>query len=403
MATTSTNETVVHYDATAKLLHWLVAGAIVLQFVLAKLAERAHDSGSVFSQLALLANHKSVGMTILIVAIGRLVWRLSHRPPPLPATMPTWQRGASHVSHFALYALLFALPITGWLMSSASAYSVSWFNLFQFPDLVAADADLKHQLEEIHETLGKLLFVVALVHILAALKHALFDRDGILRRISSAPAITAFTAVIVSGLLFLAQTSPKVSGAPVDQSTETTVTTPAPAAAPQPPASSALPVWELDDASSRIEFVADQAGASFTGTWERFEATLQFDNAALEQSRFDVTIDTTTMATNDAERDDTLTQKDWFDVEQFPQAFFRATAFEPTQDGFVAHGQLVIKAKSVATDLMFSVTEDGDKRVLNGTATLDRLALGVGTGEWTDTTWVGQTVIVKVHIEATVN
>ncbi len=127
-----------HYHPVAKILHWVIAAMIVLQFVLTKFAE---DAATPMQELALLANHKSVGITIFLCACLRLTWRLRQGvPPPLP--MPGWQTIASHISHWTLYGLIFMMPITGWLMSSASAYSVSWFNLVPLPDLVSADPDL---------------------------------------------------------------------------------------------------------------------------------------------------------------------------------------------------------------------------------------------------------------------
>jgi len=171
-----------HYSPVAKLLHWLVAGLIVLQFILAKMAGIASEAGNAVRELALLANHMSVGITILVLAVLRLAWRQKNQPPALPSAMPQWQVTASHLSHWSMYALLFALPITGWLMSSASAYSVSWFNLFQLPNLVAPNPDAKAIFEETHETLGMLLLLVASLHIGAAMKHALFDKDGVLQR-----------------------------------------------------------------------------------------------------------------------------------------------------------------------------------------------------------------------------
>jgi len=189
---------VAEYNPLAKLLHWVVAGMIVLQFVLAKMADNAGDVAEL-RQLALLANHKSVGITILIFAAARIGLRLwQATPDPLP--MPAWQQTASEISHWLLYALLFLLPITGWLMSSASASSVSWFNLVQMPDLVAADPRLKDVLHEVHETFAKLLLLLAALHVLAAIKHSLFDKDGALGRISSVASILAFVVVIVLGL-----------------------------------------------------------------------------------------------------------------------------------------------------------------------------------------------------------
>ena len=148
-------------------------------------------------ELALLANHKSVGITIFLCACLRLAWRLRQGvPPPLP--MPGWQAIASRISHWTLYGLIFLMPITGWLMSSASAYSVSWFILVSLPDLVSADPDLKETLEAIHKTLAKLMFFIAAVHITAALRHSL-KKDGAIARIASTGTTILFTVSQVDG------------------------------------------------------------------------------------------------------------------------------------------------------------------------------------------------------------
>ena len=160
------------YSRTAQYLHWAVAAMIVLQFVLIEIAE---GTTSRIAVLGLFANHKSVGMTILMLAILRLGWRLANQPPKLPGEMPAWQVQVSALTHWALYAFLFALPISGWLMSSAANYSVSWFGLFTWPDLVSPDEVLKDTLKTVHELLGKALFVIALLHVLAACKHHFLD------------------------------------------------------------------------------------------------------------------------------------------------------------------------------------------------------------------------------------
>jgi len=164
------------------MLHWLVAGLVVVQFVLANLAERAEDADDAVRELALFANHRSVGITILALVIIRLLWRWRNPAPRLPETMPRWQLTASKISHWSLYGILLVMPISGWLMSSAAEVSVSWFNVVQLPDFVAPNHDLHEIFEEIHELLATLLFVIASLHILAALKHGLFDKDGVLQR-----------------------------------------------------------------------------------------------------------------------------------------------------------------------------------------------------------------------------
>lgn len=166
------------YGSVAQALHWVVVLLLIGQVAVGKIAHEMPDG---FDKLVLLARHKSVGITILGLAVLRLAWRLVDRPPA-PPPMPRWQLQAARASHAALYVLLFAMPLSGWLMSSASNYPVSWFGFAQLPDLVAPDRDLKHLLEEVHESLANALIAIALLHVAAALKHHFVDRDGLLWR-----------------------------------------------------------------------------------------------------------------------------------------------------------------------------------------------------------------------------
>jgi len=170
--------TAVRYGFVAQGLHWIIAGLVVVQVTLATIAD---DLPVGLDKLALLARHKSVGITILALAFIRLAWRLIDRPPP-PPPMPRWQHTASRLTHAAFYVLLFAMPVSGWLMSSASNYPVSWFGLLQLPDFVRPDEGLKDLLEDVHETLAKALIALAVLHVVAALKHQFIDRDGLLMR-----------------------------------------------------------------------------------------------------------------------------------------------------------------------------------------------------------------------------
>ena len=175
------------YGGVAQILHWLIVALIITQWVLAQLAEAAgHDKAAhpaaALHQLALLARHKSVGLTIFALAIVRLVWRFVSPPPPMPNTMPRWQVKAAQLTHFAFYALLLLLPISGLVMSAASNYPVSYFGWFTIPNIVAPDEALKDIMKERHEMLFDILMVVAVVHVIAALKHHFVDRDGVLRR-----------------------------------------------------------------------------------------------------------------------------------------------------------------------------------------------------------------------------
>jgi cytochrome b561 len=167
------------YTLVAQLFHWVIAALIVAQFALAWTAE---DLPLGMHKLALFARHKSFGMTVLMLAVLRLLWRFKHPPPELPAGMTPLERGLARATHLAFYAFLFAMPITGWLMSSAKNYSVSWFGLFTWPNLISQNDATFQFLKSTHDYLSDALFAVAVLHILAALKHHFWNKDDVMLR-----------------------------------------------------------------------------------------------------------------------------------------------------------------------------------------------------------------------------
>jgi cytochrome b561 len=172
--------TTLRWGALAQAFHWLVVALILTQFTLITLAERQPELSS--QQIALILNHKSVGITILMLATLRLAWRVLNPTPVLPDTLKPYERFLAKFTHAALYGLIFAMPLSGWLMSSARNFSVSWFGLFPLPNLVGQDKKLYDTLHETHEVLAVTLIVVATLHVLAALKHHFFLKDDVLRR-----------------------------------------------------------------------------------------------------------------------------------------------------------------------------------------------------------------------------
>ncbi|HEX2494989.1 MAG TPA: cytochrome b [Steroidobacter sp.] len=169
----------VRYGAVAQLFHWVIVALIITQFFLANKAD-ALPIGA--AKLATLARHKSVGITILGLAILRLLWRLLGTAPAPPQTAARWQKVAARASHFMLYALLLVIPVLGWLMSSARNFPVSWFGLVTLPDLIEPNRAAYDFFHKAHQLAAGLLFVIALVHAGAALKHHFIDRDDVLRR-----------------------------------------------------------------------------------------------------------------------------------------------------------------------------------------------------------------------------
>ncbi len=167
------------YSGVAQWLHWIIAVLIVTQFALGWSGTNLPLG---LHKLAILARHKSFGMTVLMLAIVRLLWRFANPPPPLPAELSPRERRLAQVVHAALYALLFAMPISGWLMSSAKSYSVSWFGLFTWPNLIPANETTFQALKATHDFLSLLLLALALLHVLAALWHYFILKDHVLSR-----------------------------------------------------------------------------------------------------------------------------------------------------------------------------------------------------------------------------
>jgi len=369
-----------------------------VQYVLGELAEGAAEQGGQLAQLALLANHKSVGMTVLMLALIRLAWRFAHAPPPLEAAR--MQVLTARAAHWALYGLIFALPLSGWLMSSASAYSVSWFNLFTFPDLVGADAQFKETLESVHEALARVLLLLAVVHVAAAVWHHFFAQDAVLRGMWSLGAVVLAVLLAAGGITLLGSVDPPAGDAmPAAQSAEVPVApvvASSETAAADGPAS--LSIWMMDYSQSEIRFSAEQAGAGFTGVFAQWQGQIQFDEANLAASRARVAIDLRSVNTADAERDQTLAQSEWFAT---PQAVFAASEFNRVGDDYEAtNATLDFGNGPIPIAFRFTIAGHNDQLTLSGTAQLDRLALNIGTGDWTDTTWVGQYVDVEVLVKA---
>ena len=167
------------WGSLSKALHWLIVLLIIGQWVIMQRAE-ALPLGS--AKVWTIGLHKSIGMTVLALAIIRLVWRWLNPVPTLDGLAKSWEKLLAHLSHLLLYGLIFALPLSGWLMSSARGFGVAWFGFFTLPDLVAKDNALYEQLKDLHHLLFAALVVVALLHIAGALKHHVIDKNEVLKR-----------------------------------------------------------------------------------------------------------------------------------------------------------------------------------------------------------------------------
>ncbi|MBK7464341.1 MAG: cytochrome b [Betaproteobacteria bacterium] len=169
----------VSYTATAKALHWLMA---VLFFGLLALGFYMHDLPLSPEKLQLYSWHKWAGVSAFLLVWLRLFWRVTHRPPALPTSMPKLLQLAAHAGHLMLYGLMIVIPLSGWLMSSAKGFQTVWFGLLPIPDLLEKNKELGNLLQTVHMGLNLLFVAVIAGHIGAALKHHFIDQDDILKR-----------------------------------------------------------------------------------------------------------------------------------------------------------------------------------------------------------------------------
>lgn len=167
------------YAPVAKGLHWLMAALIL---GLAALGLVMHEMPLSPLKLELYAWHKWFGVTVFLLVWLRLAWRLTHRPPALPATLSPPLQRLAHAGHALLYGLMIVIPLSGWLMSSAKGVQTVWFGLVPLPDLLGRDRELGDLLQQAHKLLNLLLLLTLAGHVLAALWHHFVLKDDTLRR-----------------------------------------------------------------------------------------------------------------------------------------------------------------------------------------------------------------------------
>ncbi len=173
------------YSAVAMVLHWTIAALILFNLYLAL----QFDGLRGLAKFNMFQLHKSVGLTVLLLSLARLAWRLTHRPPPLPAEMPRWEKFGAQAAHWVLYGLMIGIPLTGWVVVSASPTNlptvifktVPWPHLGFIHDLaMPVRRALEDQVEQVHMLLGYSMACLIVLHVAAALKHQFWNRDEVL-------------------------------------------------------------------------------------------------------------------------------------------------------------------------------------------------------------------------------
>lgn len=167
------------YGAIAQSAHWLTALLLIGSFSLGYVMT---DMAMSPTRLKLFSYHKWIGVTIFMLVFLRLLWRLAVKPPPLPETMAPWERHLATLTHGLLYVLLFAVPLSGWMMSSAKGFQTVYLGWLPIPDLIGKNRELGRTLQTTHEILTSVMLGIIAMHVAAALKHHVINRDGVLLR-----------------------------------------------------------------------------------------------------------------------------------------------------------------------------------------------------------------------------
>ncbi|WP_411818327.1 cytochrome b/b6 domain-containing protein [Hyphococcus sp. DH-69] len=382
------------YNAVAVALHWAIAILIIGQIAGGLYMHNLPNSSAI--KFDLYQFHKSFGLSVLILTIVRLGWRLSHRAPALPSAMPQWEKLVARATHWAFYGLMVLTPLAGWVMVSVSPTDIptKYFGVIPVPHLPffggVVDREAAEDLwKEIHEYLAfTILFLLAL-HVGAALKHHFFNKDGVLRSMlpfgaKSWGGIAAIFGVLVLGsLVYLAVPSVASNNASFERVEGGN--------------------WAVNYDASTLRFIGEEKGKPFTGEFQQFSANINFDPEALDQSVIEVTVATPSATTGDSLRDSNIPSKEWFDTKSYDQARFTSTEIRQIgDDRYAAHGVLAIKSFEQPITLEFELTIDGNNARANGGVDLIRTNYGLGENDdWLNEEQIALNVRVEFTIEAT--
>jgi cytochrome b561 len=168
------------YTRTAIALHWLIAAAVLGQIAFGWYLELIPLGTP--PRAAVVNLHKSTGLVIGLLIVFRLAWRLTHTPPPLPESMPAWEKSAARVNHVLLYACMLIMPIAGYTASNFSRFGVKFFNAVTLPPWGVDDRDIYALFNGLHVGTSYVFVTLIALHLLAAAKHLVFPRHAILRR-----------------------------------------------------------------------------------------------------------------------------------------------------------------------------------------------------------------------------
>jgi cytochrome b561/polyisoprenoid-binding protein YceI len=401
------------YTAVAIVLHWAIAAAILSNLLIGWWMKSAiGETATQARAIAAFQLHKSIGLTVLLLTMLRLLWRVSHKPPPLPTGMARWERFAARGTHWVFYILMVLVPLSGWTYVSAQwadgkplNVPTLWFGLFQVPHLFdahamtdAARAAVSHRNAAAHCYLAWSMAGLFVLHVAAALKHHFRNRDRVLSQMLPVltppdgtrppPSEPARRAILRSGagviLVALAALGYVLWRGPVSS---------AAGAIAAGTLKSVTGSWILDP-TSRIGFSGTHAGNDFHGKFTRWSADIRYNPEAPENSSMTAKIETGSAADGVPLHEETMPQTEWFNVAKYPSAEFKTTRV--SADGAI-EGTLTIKDRRLPVTGLKSTVEKG---VLHITGEFDILRKDADLGQESDAR--GEYVSLKIGVDVNI-
>ncbi|MEM1148640.1 MAG: cytochrome b/b6 domain-containing protein [Pseudomonadota bacterium] len=394
------------YSTVAITLHWLIAIAIVGMIFGGWYMTDLPDGAP--GQYMMYQLHKSVGITILLLTVARIIWRAMNPPPTLPEDMNGLEKTASHLVHIGFYGLMIILPLTGWLYSSVSIkmdVPTVLFGVLSWPDVPFVEG-LKTETSaalanRAHGALAWVTLALLALHVAGAFKHEISAEQGVLKRMipglfgkadkpdqPARGAVTAFGSALAV-LIVVTSASPVVAafsgvGAPVSAAAEFE------------------PNWAVDSAASSIGFSGIHDGNPYSGGFDNWDAAIQFEPEAPDQAAVRVTVAMASATASQKLYSDSLPAPEWFNIAAFPTASVEVLEIAPTTDGaYTSTARLTLKDVTVDAEFPFQLSIDGDRARMTGQAIFQRKPLNLGQSSDPGADWVSEDVTVDVVVEAT--
>ena len=390
-----------HYGSVAKTFHWLTALLILTVIPLGIIAQRwSFDTSDALAiKATLFSIHKTVGLTLFFVALARITWALTQaKPGPLHPDRKLETFSAETV-HWALYASLVVVPLTGWIHHAATVgFAPIWWPFGQNLPFVPKNVDLAHTFASLHIIFERVLIISLGLHIAGALKHAWIDRDATLARMlpgaapkvplydhttTASPAIAAFAAY---GLALLVGAGLGMFGQHEGPAT--------------PQLEAVASDWQVTDGTLAI--TVTQLGAPVTGQFADWTAAITFDETVTDGTagQVDVTISVPSLTLGSVTSQ--ALGAEFFNASDFATATFSAP-ITVTDGAYLADGTVTIRGVTMPAMLPFTLDLQDGIATVEATTQLSRLSFGMGETAYPDETSVGFAVDVAISLTASRN